>query len=147
MKSIQILSCLLTLALIACASKLPDFYFSKGGVVRVTASAHDVENARQELLRVTSSATIQSGMDGGVLFEGVARSLVVDAESNKKIVFGVEKVIFGLPDPSPEELEVVSPPVEYGGIDFREGRRYRIYAVKLEGRYQTWSLTGTAELQ
>jgi hypothetical protein len=114
--------------------------YSKYGVVRINSSPKEIESAKQKLLEL-------GGLGGGLLFDGLIQDLSTDKEGNVTATFDVEKVIIGTEDcGAMRTISVTSAPVSSGGIGFRKKAAFRVYAVKLNGRYQTWSATGTYEL-
>ena len=122
------------------------FSFSKSGVVRVSASEAEVLEARTTLLKWNSSQSNLDSMKGGILFDGVVSTVSVDEEGNHAATIQVTKVLIDSEPPMSSTMSVVTPPTNLGGTGFQVTRRYCVYAVKLEGKYQTWAAAGTVAL-
>jgi hypothetical protein len=122
------------------AIDLDNIPYSKNGVVRINSSPKEIESARYKLLEL-------GGLEGGLLFDGSIKDMSTDKEGNVTATFDVEKVIIGSIDcGAMRTVSVTSPPMSSGGIEFKNNASFRVYAVKLNGKYQTWSSTGTYEL-
>ena len=127
-----------------CAGKTNHkFYFSEKGIVRVELSQDEVDSDQKKIQNFEQSSSIPEGMAGGILFDGSIISLSSDNEGNSIVTFHILKMLLkDSTDPSPETLIVTCPPLGYGGIAFKIGASYRVFAVKLNNQYQTWGSTG-----
>lgn len=122
-----------------------NFYFSKNGVIRTDSRSEEISSARSTLTNFDAKQPKPKGMEGGILFDGIVESLVMDNEKNWSIRVIVDQWLFS-DKTDGKRITIVTPPLESGGIMFRAGKRYRIYAVELNGIYQTWDATGSYEL-
>lgn len=138
---------LLVIAVTETSSVLGDvpFYFSESRVIRTNSSTEEVSTARATLAAYDANQKKPKAMEGGILFDGVVESLSLDNEKNLAVVVAVDQWFFSDED-NKNKITILTPPLEFGGIEFQVGKEYRIFAVKLNDVYQTWAATGSFEL-
>ena len=84
-------------------------------------------------------------MKGGVLFDGDVEAISIGPEASAIATLKVVHRISGAFSDG-EQIRVQTPSVARGGVPFVEGRRFRVFAVELDGQLRTWSSAGTVEL-
>lgn len=111
----------------------------------LTATPEEVREAQDTLLAINSSDDMLPSMKGGVLFDGEVEVVADGAEGSTTATLKVVRVIAG-PFAEGDHVRVQTPSVERGGVNFVQGRRFRVFAVELDGELRTWSSTGTVEI-
>lgn len=111
----------------------------------LTATPEEVREAQETLLTIDSSDDMLPSMKGGVLFDGEVEGVADGVEGSTAATLRVIRVIAG-PFAEGDNVRVQTPSVERGGVSFVKGRRFRVFAVELDGELRTWSSTGTVEI-
>jgi hypothetical protein len=134
-----------TLSLIfvlGCMSPDGSFHDLEGNVL--TATPEEVRKAQETLLSIQVESDMLASMKGGVLFDGDVEALSTGRDSSATATLRVVHRISG-PFGDGDLVSVQTPSPEKGGVRFVEGRRFRVFAVELDGELRTWSSAGTVE--
>ncbi|HZS58212.1 MAG TPA: hypothetical protein VFA43_03015 [Gemmatimonadaceae bacterium] len=86
------------------------------------------------------------GMVGGVLFDGTVSEVRAGNGGKQLVSLRIERKLLGAELLSSSTLTLITPAPGAGGVAFREGARYRVYAVPLRGNFYTWQATGSYDL-
>ena len=110
-----------------------------------SASETEIVESQRTLLHDQVPKNLPASADGGVLFDGKVVSVIINPNGLYATTFEVHKVLFGDLE-GKERIIIYSPSPENTGIDFREGGKYRVFSVDLNGAYRTWDWLGTVKL-
>ena len=111
----------------------------------LTATPEDVREAQEPILAIDSADQMLPSMKGGVLFDGEVESVANGTEGSSTATLNVVRLIEG-PFSEGDRVHVQTPSVERGGVRFTEGRRFRVFAIELDGELRAWASTGTVEI-
>ena len=101
-------------------------------------------DSRKNLLEYGNRRSIPADMEGGVLFEGVVLDVQTQLNGIEAVSMVVEFIVLNDGAISPL-VTVLSPAVGKGGVGFDRGKKYRVFAVPMRGKYYTWA-SATADL-
>jgi len=110
----------------------------------LTATPEEVRKAQETLLAIQEESEMLPSMKGGVLFDGDVEAIESGPASSATATLRVVHRISG-PFSDGDLVRVQTPSPETGGVRFIEGRRFRVFAVELDGKLRTWSSAGTVE--
>lgn len=133
---------LLLVAIAGCAGGRVAFPVDPNGPV-VVSSPEEICSARKVLSEHRVGEPTPPGMRGGMLVDGIVTRTAHLPNGMDSAEIRVEKQLLGTRVDS--NVTVVTPSLQKGGVQFTQGRKYRIFMVLSEGQYYTWSGTGTFE--
>src|SRR5260221_7692431 len=97
------------------------------------------------LLAIKSEADMPPAMQGGVLFDGDVEAISGAPEASTMATLRVVNRISGAFSDG-DRVRVQTPGPARGGVRFVEGRRFRVFAVELDGELRTRSSAGTVDI-
>lgn len=108
-------------------------------------SAKDRCEAQQQLANFKTGEH-PPGMAGSIVFDGTVKDVRAGDRGKQLVSFRIQRKLLGADLVSSDELVLIAPPVDGGGVNFGKGGRYRVFAVPLNGKVYTWDATGTFDL-
>ncbi|HVX13344.1 MAG TPA: hypothetical protein VHC22_19320 [Pirellulales bacterium] len=84
--------------------------------------------------------SIAPSLKGGLGLEGVIeKQLPLDEYGQPSWVVRISHVYFGADQLDGDRITVISPTIRGGGITLKTGETYRMYIVRLNGRFYIWN--------
>ncbi|MBB6244155.1 hypothetical protein [Rhodanobacter sp. MP1X3] len=119
-------------------SNSQSFFYNKGEL-KVKLSNEDLGKTISDL-KNADAEHIPHGMEGGSLFEAeLVEKLPSDKFGQSNWLVKLNSVILpGDIRPGAAEIKLTSPKMTEGGINFLRNKKYKIFAVKIDGNFYTW---------
>jgi hypothetical protein len=109
------------------------------------ATPEEIREAQEALRSIQSESDMPPSMEGGVLFDAKVEKVSHHPDRSELAKLSITKVIRGSYAPG-HSVDVQTPSVERGGVQFEEGGQFRVFAVEVNGTLRTWASTGTARI-
>ena len=116
----------------------------KAGHIILATDSEIAEN-QKKLLNAKYPGDLPETAEGGIVFDGTVTSVQVLKNGLHITRLKIKKVLFGSLE-NETLIDIYSPSIEKGGIDFKVNEEYRVFVVYLDGAYRTWNWTGTVRI-
>jgi len=128
---------------IGCLASDGSFVDANGKLL--VATPEEVRKAQDALLSIESDKDMLPSMEGGVLFDCTVSQVEHQSDGSEMANLLIVNVISG-PFHVGDQVRVQTPRAERGGVHFEQGKKFRVFAVELEGAYRTWASAGTVQI-